>query len=308
MKKTIWVVCTIALYTLITFCGCSDNAQSHIQEMTDSMAILNQRIVELESQVKQLQYPADVRLKDIKEKIANDNLDDAIKKINELCDCFPYSDEAKESKSLVASIKEKKEAIENEKKRIKALGFKALGSLQNVTIGDNKIIFSNFKVGQKYTHDVYPTYSGTEWREHTADRGSSFISCNMDITSSSKDPKIPTIAFYSVDGEKLIHQKDFWVNFARWSDYGCYLGNEPDLKNDFSKVSTVKFRVGAQLEDIYFKKPYVIVLKKANTLSRHYDRFENPPVSYYGDASYPSTLTIDNFNNGKYVALKIANL
>lgn len=308
MKKTIWVVCPIALYTLITFCGCSDNAQSHVQEMTDSMAILNQRIVELESQVKQLQYPADVRLKDIREKIENGNLDDAIKKINELCDCFPHSEEAKESKSLVTLIKEKKEAIETEKKRLKALGFKALGTLQNVTVGDNKIIFSNFKVGQKYTHDVYPTYSGTEWREHTADRGSSFISCNMDITSSSKDPNIPTIAFYSVDGEKLIHRKDFWVNFARWSDFGCYLGNEPDLKNDFSKVSTVKFRVGAQLEDIYFKKPYVIVLKKANTLSRHYDRFENPPVSYYGDASYPSTLTIDNFNNGKYVALKVANL
>lgn len=130
----------------------------------------------------------------------------------------------------------------------------------------------------------------------------------MDVTSTSKDPNLPTLAFYSVQGDKLKLEGTFSVYFARWSDYGTYLGNEPDLKNDFSKVSTVKFKLGCELRSNLFSKPYVVVLKKENTQVRYEERFRNPPIYYYGSADYPQTLSIDNFNNGDYVAIKLANL
>ena len=310
----VFVTFIVGLLGTFFICSCNSNSEtaSKIADVEkkyqDSLSVLRNELKEAKSQIELLSYPADQRLHKAKELLSAGELDKAATEIEQLKRLFPNSSETSASSELLTQISELKEAKRKEEERIKALGFKALNIVQNVTIGENKITFSNMKIGLKYTHDVYPTYSGSEWREHTADKGSSFISYNMDITSSSKDPDIPTIAFYSVDGERLIHQKTFWVNFARWSDYGCYLGNEPDHKNDFAKVSTVKFRVGAQLEDRYFKNPYVIVLRTVNTLSRNYDRFENPPVSYSGDAGYPVSLTIDNFKNGQFVALKVANL
>jgi len=37
----------------------------------------------------------------------------------------------------------------------------------------------------------------------------------------------------------------FETEYARWSSYGHYLGNYTDKINDFSKVSTVRFKLGA---------------------------------------------------------------
>lgn len=294
---------------ILMLASCNDQQVSNIEKKyQDSIAVLKNQLEQANAQIKVLRFPADQRLNQIAELFNAQEYDKVRKEIKDLRDVFPNAKENAEAEKYSEKVAAIEAAKKAEEERLKALGFKALSTIQSITIGENKIVFSNLKIGLKYTHDVYPTYSGSEWREHTADKGSSFISYNMDVTSTSKDPNIPTIAFYSVNGEQLIHQNTFWVNFARWSDYGCYLGNEPDLKNDFSKVSTVKFRVGAQLEDNYFKKPYVIVLKKANTLSRQYDRFENPPVSYSGSEGYPATLTIDDFKNGKYVALKVANL
>lgn len=319
-KKLVFnVMKSFAIFSMATFglffvysCGSKSETNAKIAEVEkkyqDSLTILRNELKEARSKIEVLSYPADQRFSHIAELFNAQEYDKAKEEIADLKNVFPNAAENSECTKILEKIAAIEAAKKAEEERIKALGFKALSTVQNVTIGENKILFSNLKIGLKYTHDVYPTYSGSEWREHTADKGNSFISYNMDITSSSKDPNIPTIAFYSIEGEKLVHQTTFWVNFARWSDYGCYLGNEPDLKNDFSKVNTVKFRVGAQLEDNYFKRPYAVVLKKSNTLSRHYDRFENPPVSYTGYDGYPSSLTIEDFNKGQYVALKIANL
>lgn len=294
---------------MLASCGGNTGGNSvELQQANDSIKVLKEQIVQLNQKIDMLEYPASQRLKDIKSSFAEENYAKAQQQISELKNLFPNSDEVKETASISENITKKLAEIEAEKQRIKALGFKALKPQTTVQVAENKVTFSSPNVGAKYIHDVYPTYSGSEWREHTADRGTKFISFAMDITSTSKDPNIPTVAFYAINGETLSLVKPFWVNFARWSDYGTYLGNEPDLKNDFSKVSTVKFKVGAQIEDSYLSKPYMVVLKKANTLSRSYDRFENPPVSYVGEAGYPSSLRIEDFNSGQYVPIKIANL
>lgn len=316
-KKSVFIVMKkfatfcLAAFGLFLVYSCNSKSETNAKiekKYQDSLTILRNELKEAKSKIEVLSYPADQRFSHITKLFNAKEYEKAKKEIEELKNVFPNATENSECTKILEKIAAIEVAKRAEEERIKALGFKALSVVQKTTIGENNIVFSNFKIGLEYTHDVYPTYSGSEWRVHTADKGNSYISYNMDITSTSKNPDIPTIAFYTVNGDRLVHEKTFMVNFARWSDYGCYLGNELDLKNDFSKVNTVKFRVGAQLENSYFNKPYVVVLKKSNTLSKHYDRFENPPVSYIGDGGYPLTLTIDNFNSDQYVALKIANL
>lgn len=265
-----------------------------IKQMSDSLTVYK--------------YPADQRFIQINTLFSEEKYQDAKSEILNLQRTFPNSEEAKRSVAISEKIDARLAAIEAEKQRIKALGFRALKTSSVVTIDYNKVTIGSFSVGKKFTHDVYPTYSGSSWFEHTADRDKQYISVPMSVTSTSDNPDIPTLGFYEINGDKLILKGTFWIQMARWDDYGSYLGNEPDHNNDFAKVSTVKFKLGLELEDSYFKSPYIIVLKKQNTHSRHYKRFDNPPLSYIGSANYPSVLTIDNFNNSDFVAIRIANL
>ncbi len=300
------------LATVMTACGSGGtngvDLQSKVDSLSNVVATQQARIAEMQDSISMLQFPADQRLAKIKQLIADERFTEAKEDISILKSLFPNSPEASKCDALSESIDAKLAAIEAEKQRIKALGFKALKVQSKVTVDYNTVTFGSFNVGTKFTHDVYQTYSGSSWFEHTADRGNKYISCAMDVTSTSKDPDIPTLAFYSIEGDKLVRKGDFWVQMGRWRDYGAYLGNEHDLNNDFSKVSTVKFKLGLELPDEDFTKPYVVVLKKANTQRYHYNRMDNPPISYKGDADYPSTLTIEDFSDGDYVAIKIANL
>ncbi len=282
--------------------------QSTVDSLSNVVTSQEAQIKSMRDSISILQFPVDQRLAKIKQLISEASFTYAKKEISDLESYFPNSQEAAQCSALTESINAKLAAIEAEKERIKALGFKALKPQTKVSIGYNTVNFGTFTVGAKFIHDVYPTYVGSSWYEHTADRGNKYISCAMDVTSESKDPDIPTLAFYAIHGDKLIKKGDFRIQMGRWQDYGTYLGNEHDLKNDFSKVSTVKFKLGLELPDSDFSSPYIIVLKKANTQVRHYERMRNPPIYYEGDAEYPQTLNMDNFSSGDYVAIKIANL
>lgn len=306
MKKLSCIL--IFIWGFVLLVSCIEQNNSVIKEKSDSIASLKKQVAILEQRINLLEFPASDRIKAIKDFVESEKYDEALSGIRELKEYFPKSAEIEEANNLIKQIEAKKQAIEEEKQRIRALGFKALTIVQKTKIGSNDISFSNCKVGLKFIHDVYPTYSGSSWFEHTADKGSKYISFNMDVTSTDKNPNIPTVAFYSIDGGSLIYRSTFWVLFARWDDYGSYLGNEPDLKNDFSKVNTVKFRVGIEIDDEYLNKPYMVVLKKENTQVRNYDKYRNPPVYYNGDAGYPGVLDIEDFNKGEYIPIKIENL
>jgi len=309
MKKLFYFLPCLLL--LLESCGGSGsqiNFQQQVDSLTNVVTKQDAKIKQMRDSIEKLKFPADQRLAKIKQMIASEDFSGAKKAIAQLCSLFPNSSESSQCPSLIESIDNKLAAIEAERQRINALGFKALKPQTKVTIAYNTVTFGSFKVGTKFIHDVYPTYTGSSWYEHTADRGNKYISCDMDVTSTSKEPDIPTLALYEIQGDKLVKKGDFWVQMGKWRDYGTYLGNENDLGNDFSKVSTVKFKLGLEQPDAVFSKPYIIVLRKANTQSRHYNRYDNPPISYSGTAGYPSTLNIDDFNTGNYVAVRIANL
>lgn len=307
--KIIQLLLFVVVFSVIT--SCSQSGPSSSDQKVDSLntivASQKAEIRALTDTIEMLKFPADQRLAKAIENIGYGNLDEAEKLLNQIKQLFPNSKESENCDAQLQVIADKRQAIIAEQERIKALGFKALSPVLNTTINDVKAAFSGFSVGKEFVHDTYYTYGSSRWYYHTADKGNNYITCTMSITTDNSDPDIPNLALYSIEGDKLNLIDSFTIQFARWDDYGTYLGNEPDLHNDFAKVNTVTFKLGCEASKDVFAKPYMVVLKLVNTQKRHYDRFQNPPYWYTGDAGYPSELTIDDFNSN-YKAVKIANL
>lgn len=300
----------VAAFAALATGGCGNSSTSS-NKLVDSLKTVVERqqaqIKALTDTIDMLKFPADQRYARAMEAFAGDNLDEAEKRFKEIKHLFPLSDEAAQCDEQLQKIVAKRQEIAAEQERIKALGFKALEPVANVTVGGVAVSFSGFSVGKEFIHDTYYTYGSSQWYYNTADKNNKFITCSMSATSSNDDPKLPTLALYSINGDKLKLEGTFRIEFARWDDLGSYLGNEPDLHNDFAKVNTVSFKLGCEAAEEIFAKPYMVVVKLSNTQTRDYERFRNPPYWYSGDAGYPASLTIDDFDS-KYKAVKIANL
>lgn len=269
----------------------------------DSLSAIRTELKEAKSQIELLSYPADQRLQKAKDLLNAGELDKAKAEVEQLKSIFPNSQEASSSNVLLTKIEVLKEAKRKEEERIKALGFKAIPEQSTAKVDYNTVAYSSISVGNRFIYDAYDD----RWFYRDADRGSKYVTMQMSVTSTSHNPELPELALYTISGDKMILEGTFDTRFARWRDYGAYLGNYHDSSNDFAKVSTVKFKLGLQVSNEKLSRPYAIVLKKKNALSYHYDRFSNPPISYLGSAGYPSYLTIDDFKNG-YVLIKRYNL
>lgn len=267
----------------------------------------NQTLIKtLRDSISILSFPAEQRLVKINSLIDEQNYYGAKNEIAKLTKVFPESKEARQAQDLLKKINglEEKKRLEEEKR--KALGFKGIKVSSSCKIDYNKVEISNISVGNTFVFDSY----GDRYFYRTADRGNKYISAVMRITSDSKDPKLPQPAVYSIVGDKMKYVGFFTVEFMRWEDYGTYLGNSHDFGNDFAKTSSIRFKIGTEVSEETTKKPYAIVLKKENKLTRNYERFNEPPVSYEGFVDYPYQLMLDDLisENSNYVVIKIANL
>ena len=301
MNKMLLIISTIVILTSCDSSSTkqaegSDNLNLKVNQLTSENDSLK-RIIEM------LKFPASDRLKEIQGLMDQNNFDQAINQIEILENLYPLSEETKSATKLRETITIKKDQIKAEQERIKALGFKALKEEKNITVSYNKISVGDFSIAQTFTFDAY----SDEWHLYTADRGNKYISARITITSTDKDPNLPVFYAYSISGEKLHLLGEFVLKFARWEDYATYLGNYNDNKNDFSKTASIPFKIGIELSDDQLSKPIVIVLQKMNTMSRSYERFNNPPVSYTSSGSYSkSEVTIDDVNRD-YAVVKILN-
>lgn len=271
------------------------------QAVQDSICISN-----LRDTIAMLSQPADQRLASINKLVSDGDFDKARKEIHELNILFPNSIESQKTKDILQRIDNLIEKQRAEEERIKAMGFKSLKPISSATIGYNKVSFSGISIGQRFVHDSYDD----SYFYSTADRGNVYVTAAMAVTSTSKDPEIPSLAVYSIDGDKMHLEGTMRIELAHWKDYGTYLGNYHDNGNDFSKTSTVRFKLGAEVSADVVKEAYAIVLKKENFATRHYARYDNPPISYSGSSPYLYNLELSDFtgNDSKYVVIKIANL
>lgn len=311
MKRALYKsILVFSIIPLFFACGVDQSEFNKIKKERDDLATkvneCNSVIQALRDSVTMLAFPADQRLNKINALVSSGDYTTAKQEISRLTSLFPESKEAKATPAIIEKIDRLIAQKKAEEERIKALGFKALKASTTFKIDYNTVELSSISVGNTFTFDSYDD----RYFYRTADRGNKYISAAMKITSQEKDPKLPQLAIYSISGDTMTKVGNFDTEFARWRDYGSYLGNYSDNGNDFSKVSSVRFKIGEEVSEDIVKGPYALIMKKENGLSRNYDRFANPPVSYTGYVSYPITLRLEDFTKegSEFVVVKIANL
>lgn len=307
MRKLFFI---IALIPFLHACGVDQSEYDKLKKERDELATeINNNIAiigVLRDSVKMLSFPADQRLNKINNLVSAGEYNQAKQEISRLVSLFPESKEAQSTPALIEKIDKIIAQKKAEEERVKALGFKALKASTTFSIDYNTVELTNISVGSTFTFDSY----GDRYFYRTADRGNKYISAAMKISSQSKDPKLPQLAVYSISGDTMTWEGSFDTEFARWKDYGTYLGNSHDFGNDFAKTSSVRFKVGEEVPEDIVKGPYALIIKKENVLTRKYDRYENPPVSYTGRVDYPHSLKLDDFikEGSQFIVVKITNL
>lgn len=304
-------VLTYSFLLIVLFgCGADQTELNNLRKERDELAAqvkANATVIQaLRDSVTMLAFPADQRLTKINSLVSSGDYTAAKQEISRLVELFPESKEAKSAPAISERIDKLIAQKRAEEERIKALGFKALKASTTFKIDYNTVELTSISVGNTFTFDSY----GDRYFYRTADRGNKYITAVMKITSQDKDPKLPQLAIYSISGDTMFKVGNFDTEFARWKDYGTYLGNTHDFGNDFAKTSSVRFKIGEEVSEDIVKGPYALIMKKENGLSRNYDLFGNPPVSYTGYVSYPSTLKLEDFtkDGSEFIVVKFANL
>ena len=313
MKLKLCIVFSSALFTF-TSCGISHKdynttleANKHLQLVCDSLkSILSaneNEIQNLKDSLVVYSYPADQRFNAILENIKAEKFEDAKEEIKSLVTIFPNSKEAADCNKQLEIIEKKIAQKIAEEERIKALGFKAIKQQITFSVDYNKITLSSISIGSQFTFDSYDD----RWFYREADRGNRYVTARMSVTSTNKYPQLPEFAIYSIKGDEMNYEGRFDMRYARWDDYGSYLGNEADFNNDFTKTSTVRFKLGAEVNTEITKSAFAIVAKNENVLTEEYDRFKNPPKSWTGYTNFAYNLKVKDFEKD-YTLIKLYNL
>src|SRR5690606_18067036 len=147
-----------------------------------------------------------------------------------------------------------------------------------------------FKKSNRFIFDRYDDtyhYSDTE-------RGDKYITANITVSSETKDPLLHGFGLYYMDADSALNLIDmFKYRFFRWEDYGSYLGNYSDNKNDFAYSESIKFAIGVSISDTLLNKKLLVLTREKPFYSRTEARFNTPPVSYVSSTSLLNKITAD---------------
>lgn len=174
------------------------------------------------------------------------------------------------------------------------------------TNNELQIFFSPFNFANEFIFDRYSLVYSTRWYYRQAERGSTFLISIATVTSKSKNPNLPGIYAYYLDstGTHLISQ--FEYRFYFWTDYSTYLGNYHETTNDFAYTETIKFDLGALIDEKYKQLPILIVASNDGRFIRETDRFGSPPISYKSQYTPSENLKVTDLKKN-YTVIQLLN-
>lgn len=282
----------------------TDNQEPEVEKLTEANATLQAQIAALEAQVAELKTTPAMLLAEVDAAVKKEDLDLAKQHLATLQTKYPQSTEAGTGVKLVEALDAKRKAAEREAARMAALGLKAL-KVNNVFEHEGlKLNVTSAAIANAWSFDSY----GDSYHYREAERGSKYVTARVSVTSKDKDPNLFGIGAYVEENGKLALRGKLEYRFARWMDYGTYLGNESDFRNDFAHTATIPFSAATEISNDKLKRPVYLVATKQKCHSRSYQRFDNPPVSYFGDCSgMRQILSVEDFKNGDYAVLKRIN-
>lgn len=296
----------VATALAVALSGCGKQAATS-EETSESL--LAAQVVELKAENTRLKAEnAELRitptalLAEVTKSVQRRNLAEAESVLAKLSAKFPDSGEAQSAAKLVGQLRSEEAKQLQEAARLAALGFKGLPITAKLTNADSTLQLRSAATSSRWIFDAY----GNEWRYIEAEKGTTFITAKVTVSSEDKDPRLMGMAAYVAVGAQLKRVGSFEYRFARWDDYASYLGNDADYRNDFAHSSNIPFSLAATVNRDELKGDIYLVATKEGCFTRSEDRFKNPPVWYYSSscASLPSTLSLSDFNRDDLAVLK----
>lgn len=320
MKITNAFVTTAFVFLSILLGGCDGGASQKLveqqktstrladenQNLTDENRRLKQRIVTLETENKQLANTPERRLSEINSFVEHGDEKGATEAIAAMKSSFPKSTEVAKAEILLSNLQTKLRDESEASERKERLGFKILSEVKNFEAAGLKVAVSPAQITGRWVSDSY----GDTYHYRDSERGNRFVVAKLSITADNgiKDPSLPGFGVYEVKGKKLVLMSELNYEFVRWTDFGSYLGNEPDFRNDFAHTATIPFSVGTELSEERLNQPVFLIAARSNCHTRDYDRFKNPPVRYRGTCrEIKQELSLDEASSKEYFILKIWN-
>lgn len=158
------------------------------------------------------------------------------------------------------------------------IDIKNLKIVSKCVVGDVEIFDIKNAATKKWIFDR----NNYEYHYREADKGSLFLTIDFTAKSKNKNPILPVFVAAVMDSAnklKVIGVSE--IQFPSWTNYGAYLGNYHDFKNDFAKRDAVKFTSAIQIsESDYKSKKLLVFMPNINCSSRYEDSSSPPPVSY----------------------------
>ncbi|HRK87358.1 MAG TPA: hypothetical protein PK461_16760 [Alcaligenes faecalis] len=275
--------------------GQLDKATAEVANQKQQLQALGAERDGLKRQVEELSVTAPIIYAELQELIKKAQLTGAKDKLSTLQQRFSLSPEFAKAQKDVAELESKIKKQEEERKRLAAAGFMGLPASGAIKNGEIQVTVGQLSSERRFVFDRYDD----SYHYNEADRDHKFLVATMSVTAEKgiSDPNLFGFAAYAADGETLRRLGEVSFRLSRWSGYATYLGNYSDSRNDFAKTSKINFNIGVQLSDEDLKRrPIYLVASTAACISRSWDRFGRPPVSYSGYcANLRNSLKLDDF-------------
>lgn len=294
MKNKNLILIGTLLIILCNSCG-NSSLQKEYDDLLISYKEKSEKLELCEKENEDLKNTPDLRLAKAKTLQSEGKYQDAKSELTELMNVFPGTAEAETAKIMFDQITKDEEKLKAEEERLKNMTFSEIKSSMKINYDQLTLNFVSVATNSTWTFDNY----GSSYRYYSAERGFIYLVAKVNITSKENYPDLPPIIAYQLVSGKLEKIGTLSYKFARWKDYGSYLGNYADYGNDFAQTPTVYFSCGLNLsEDVAYKKPIFVVVQNKGCFTRKTEDFETPSVKYVeGSCTSKSTLSIEDFKS-----------
>lgn len=301
IKCRTWLVAGL---TLMTLAACKPALQGSADgDEAKEVTALRAEVARLRRENDDLRLSPTTLAAEVDEAIRTANEEKAVAAFKQLSDTFPVAAETGEMHKRLEAFLAQRRALEEEDKRIAALGFKALPVSPAVSHDDTALTLTSVAITKRWFFDSW----GDGWRFLDAEKNKKLLIARLNIASKARDPQLFGIGAYVADGDKLKRLGQLRYRFARWSSYGAFLGTQADYRNEFSHSWRIPFTAGVIVSDEDLKKkPIYLVVTGEGCNQRVYDRFGQPPV-FYQPGECPSlkdSLSAQDFRSGTLAVLK----
>ena len=270
MKNLSIVFIVLAIVTcLLSSCSQANkaNVAAQIAEIEskyqDTIKVLRQQLDEANDKIGILSFPADQRLAHIGELFNSGDYDGVKKEAAELKRVFPNAKENDGCSEYLKKIEAIEAAKKAEEERIKALGYKAFKDNPTVKFDNVTYSFSGFTYGRTFTFEY--VLDVDEYSYEVADKNCTYILASLAISTKENYASNPRVYACEIVDGKLKEIDDFRIEYATYNTYGASIGNYSETSHDFSKVSSVKYKMAAQIPQSYTSKPIVIIVRKKSS-------------------------------------------